>query len=77
MEQQATAKTPKMDFETDYTLNECRFKADLLYLAIAGLQRDDVSAPDDALASLQWMANGISVELTQAIERMEARNAAQ
>ena len=66
-----------MDFETNYTLNECRFKADLLYLAIAGMQRTDISPPDDALASLQWLANGISVEMTQAIERMEARNAAQ
>ncbi len=58
-------------------LDPIRFKADLLYLAIAGLQRDDVSAPDDALASLRWFANDISVELTQAIEGMEARNTAE
>ena len=62
-----------MDFETDYTLNECRFKADLLYLAIAGMQRTDISQPDDALASLQWFAGSISHELTNAIERMETK----
>ena len=70
MEQQAIDKTHINNHINQ--LDPIRFKADLLYLAIAGLQRDDVSQPDDALASLRWFANGISVELNQAIESMEA-----
>ena len=52
-------------------LDPIRFKADLLNLAIAGMQSTEISPPDDALASMRWFANGISVELTNAIERME------
>jgi hypothetical protein len=70
MEQQAINKTHINNLINQF--DPIRFKAELLYLAIAGMQRDDVSAPDDALASLRWMANEISVELTNAIERMEA-----
>jgi len=36
-------------------LDECRFKADILRLAIAGLERGDLAHPDDALASLGWL----------------------
>jgi|GEM_PF-3667802 len=53
-------------------LDECRFKADILRLAIAGLERGDLAHPDDALASLGWMATQISVELSDTIRFMEA-----
>jgi hypothetical protein len=70
MEQQAIYKTQINNHINQ--LDPIRFKADLLYLAIAGMQRDDVSQPEDALASLQWMACDIAVELTHAILRMDA-----
>jgi hypothetical protein len=52
-------------------LDECRFKADILRLAIAGLERGDLAHPDDALASLGWMATQIGVELAGTIRYME------
>lgn len=53
-------------------LDPIRFRMDVLYMALAGLDREDISDPDDALATLRWFANGIAVDMTEAISDMEA-----
>lgn len=52
-------------------LDVCRFKADILRMAIAGLDDKDLAHPEDALASLGWLATTISVELSETIRFME------
>lgn len=53
-------------------LDLCRFRMDILRMAIDGLDRGDLTHPDDALASLGWFANGIAVDMAEAISDMEA-----
>jgi hypothetical protein len=55
-------------------LDQCRFKVDILRLAIAGLDDKDLAHPEDALASLGWLATTISVELSDTIKHMEDSN---
>lgn len=65
-------ETKILEETPNYRLNECRFRLDVLTMALAGLKDPQHVHPDDALASLYWFASGIASDMTEAIDHMEA-----
>lgn len=52
-------------------LDSCRFRLDILTMALVGLNNPDHAHPLDALASLNWFAAGIASDMTETLLAME------